>query len=82
VSGFLKAIGRLVILGIPLDLKPLYGDAKPVSLPSAPLPTRSFWIIDDKGALKISKPRRKHRRTERMPLPQRQFNFPALRVGV
>jgi 8-amino-7-oxononanoate synthase len=47
-SGLLKTIGRLVIMGIPLDLGSLYGDARPVSLPSAALPTRTFWVADSK----------------------------------
>jgi 8-amino-7-oxononanoate synthase len=47
-SGLLKAIGRLAIMGVPLNLASLYGDAKPVSLPSAPLQTREFWVVDDK----------------------------------
>jgi 8-amino-7-oxononanoate synthase len=45
-SGFLQVIGRLVIQGISLDLTSLYRAAKPVSLPSAPLLTRTFWVAD------------------------------------
>lgn len=45
---FLNVLGQLASLGLPINLNLLYQGAKSVSLPSAPLPTRVFWVADPK----------------------------------
>jgi 8-amino-7-oxononanoate synthase len=42
----LSALGKLVTFGLPMNLSPLFGDARLVSLPSAQFPARPYWIVN------------------------------------
>lgn len=45
-EALLTALGELVVQGIPLNLSPLFGDARLTSLPSPLYPSRSYWIVN------------------------------------
>src|SRR4029077_2972632 len=45
-EALLTALGELVVQGIPLNLSPLFADARLTSLPSPLYPSRSYWIVN------------------------------------
>ena len=57
---FLENIGRLAVLGVPFDFSALYPGARTTSLPSAPLPTRRFWIAERKTGSEATDTRKNH----------------------
>ncbi len=44
-EALLSALGEMVVIGIPLNLSPLFANAHVASLPSPPFPTRPYWVI-------------------------------------
>jgi 8-amino-7-oxononanoate synthase len=44
-AALLRALGKLIALGIPLELSSLFVGARMASLPGAPVPTRPYWVV-------------------------------------